>query len=328
MQRPGYHETVRDFLQYLEIERRYSPRTIEAYRSDLLSADEDVEPVRERAPSFDRFLIEAIGVDRPSIADVTQQEVRGFVAALHRATLSRRSIARKLAAVKSLFRFCTSRSIVETNPSRLVQTPKLERRLPTMLSVDETSRMMDLPDTSTTSGCRDALVLEMLYSTGIRRAELAGIRMGDIDSRGRTVRVRGKGDKERIVPYGTSAAAALKRYRSSRSDIATGESGDSLLLSDRGRPLDGSGIYRIVRRYMSSVSDQKKRSPHVLRHSFATHMLDSGAGLREVGEMLGHASLSSTQVYTHVTIERLKDVYDRAHPRADKAGGPAKPKRR
>lgn len=328
MQRVGYHEVVRDFLQYLEIERRYSPRTIEAYHSDLLGSDDAGMTTRERSPSFDRFLIESLGDERPALADVSQREVRGFVAALHRAKLSRRSIARKLAAVKSLFRFCTSRGIVETNPSRLVQTPKLERRLPTMLTVSETSTMMDLPDLESASGCRDALVLELLYSTGIRRAEMAGIRIGDVDSRGSTVRVRGKGDKERIVPFGASAADALKRYRLRRSELAGDDAADSLLLNNRGRALDGGGIYRIVRRYMSAVTDQKKRSPHVLRHSFATHMLDSGAGLREVGEMLGHASLSSTQVYTHVTIERLKEVYASSHPRADKSKGTSTRKKR
>jgi integrase/recombinase XerC len=316
MDKISYHDAVRRFLSYVEIERRYSPRTVEAYQNDLLGSDATGGTPR-RAPSFSLFLVESLGVDDPALLDVSQREVRGFIAALHRAKLSRRSIARKLAAVKSLFRFCTARGLVEANPSRLVQTPKLEKRLPTMLTVDETSRMMELPDVSTASGCRDLVVLELLYSTGIRRAELAGIRTGDVDRRAATVRVRGKGNKERIIPFGRAAAAAIEAYRAKRGEIATGESADILLVRDNGRPLDGGTIYRIVRRYMSSVTDQKKRSPHVLRHSFATHMLDSGAGLREVGEMLGHASLASTQVYTHVTIERLKEVYERAHPRAD-----------
>lgn len=313
----GYQRIVHAFLQYIEVERGYSPRTIAAYRSDLLAGDLPVDRRGKIALTFDRYLIDALGEDEPQIDSITQREVRGFIAALHRARLSRRTIARKLASVKSLFRYCTARGIIDTNPSRLVQTPKLERRLPTMLTVDETERMMSLPDRTSAEGSRDAVVLELLYATGIRRAELAGIRLGDVDMRGATVRVRGKGNKERIVPFGRSAAAALEAYRSRRKELATPEAEDVLLVSDRGKALDGSGIYRIVRRYMSGVSEQAKRSPHVLRHSFATHMLDAGAGLREVGEMLGHASLSSTQVYTHVTIERLKEVYGRAHPRAD-----------
>jgi integrase/recombinase XerC len=316
METIAYHEAVRRFLTYVEIERGYSPRTVEAYRGDLLASESAVEGAR-RARSFDRFLVESLGVDAPTLSQVTQREVRGFIASLHRAAMSRRTIARKLAAVKSLFRFCTARGLVELNPSRLVQTPKLEKRLPTMLTVAETTSLMEQPDQSTAGGCRDLLVLEMLYSTGIRRAELAGLRRSDIDMRGSTVRVLGKGNKERIVPFGRSAATALERWLARRGELAAAGAGDALLVSDRGRPLDGAAIYRIVRRYMSSVTDQKKRSPHVLRHSFATHMLDSGAGLREVGEMLGHASLASTQVYTHVTIERLKEVYERAHPRAD-----------
>lgn len=317
MEKIAYHEAVRRFLTYVEIERRYSPRTVEAYQSDLLGNDAPARRAQRRAQSFDRFLVESLGVDAPELSDVTQREVRGFIASLHRARMSRRTIARKLAAVKSLFRFCTARGLVAVNPSRLVQTPKLEKRLPTMLTVEETTRMMELPDCETAAGCRDLLVLEMLYSTGIRRAELAGLRLADLDMRGSTIRVLGKGNKQRIVPFGRSAGTALESWRARRGELAGSDAGDALLVSDRGRPLDGSAIYRIVRRYMSSVSEQKKRSPHVLRHSFATHMLDSGAGLREVGEMLGHASLASTQVYTHVTIERLKEVYERAHPRAD-----------
>jgi site-specific recombinase XerD len=317
MQAITYRDAVRRFLSYIEVERRYSAKTVEAYRGDLLIGDHPEGIAGRRAQCFERYLIEGLGVDAPELGAVTQREVRGYVAALHRAKMSRRTIARKLAAVKSFFRFCTARGLTEANPSRLVQTPKLEKRLPTMLSVEEVGTMMTLPDTTTASGCRDVVVLELLYATGIRRAELAGIRLGDVDVRGATVRVRGKGNKERIVPFGRTAAAAIESYRARRGELATSAAGDILLVGDRGRPLDGPAIYRIVRKYMSSVSDQKKRSPHVLRHSFATHMLDSGAGLREVGEMLGHASLASTQVYTHVTIERLKEVYERAHPRAD-----------
>jgi integrase/recombinase XerC len=177
--------------------------------------------------------------------------------------------------------------------------------------------MLELADPATARGARDRVVLEFLYSTGVRRAELAGVALAQIDRRNRTIRVLGKGGRERIVPYGEPAAQALEAYLRLRSDLVTERTPiDRLLLADRGGPLDGAGIYRIVHRYMSRVTEQAKRSPHVLRHSFATHMLDAGAGLREVGEMLGHASLSSTQIYTHVTIDRLKSAYRSAHPRS------------
>ncbi len=308
------HTALRRFLEYLEVERRYSPKTIEAYGGDL-----------ER---FHSHLVGALGVDIPDLSDVTQREVRGYIASLHRRGEARRSIARRLAAVKSFMRFAQGEGLIEANPARLVQTPKAERRLPTVLSVDESSRLMELPERTDREGLRDAAILELLYSTGIRRDELCGLRLGDLNEYGRTVRVTGKGGKERVLPVGEKALAALRSYIAVRRpqagrDRAEGAAGERMFLSARGLPLDGAAVYRIVRKYMSQVTEQKKRSPHVLRHSFATHLLDAGAGIREVGELLGHSSLTSTQIYTHVTIERLKEAYSRAHPRAggDEEGG-------
>jgi integrase/recombinase XerC len=309
------HHAISTFLEYLRLERRFSPKTIEAYHTDL----EALPPRVDRQPqarSFLVFLINTLGNDVPRLDEVTQREVRGYVAELHRRRLARRSVARKLAAVRSLMKFSVARGWVEVNPARLVQTPKLEKRLPTVLNVDEARDLMELPDRTTPLGRRDLVVLELLYSTGIRRAELAGVRIGDIDRKGATVKVLGKGGKERIVPFGSHAADAIGEYLASREKLVSAASDDWLLLDARGRNLDGARIYRIVRRYMSQVTEQKKRSPHVLRHSFATHMLDAGAGLREVGEMLGHSSIGTTQIYTHVTIERLKAAYAKAHPRS------------
>jgi integrase/recombinase XerC len=308
---------IGEFLRYLQVERRYSPKTVEAYRSDLEALHAGGGRGRPSGGRcFLAYLTDALGIDRPAIADVTGREVRGYVAELHRRKYSRRSIARKLAAVKSLMKFAVARGWIGSNPARLVQTPKLEKRLPTVLNVDEARDLMELPDRTTPAGWRDTVVLELLYSTGIRRAELATLRIADIDLHAGTIKVLGKGGKERIVPFGLHASDAIREYLSRRDSLAGPGSGERLLLSDRGAPLDEGRIYRIVRKYMAAVTEQKKRSPHVLRHSFATHLLDAGAGLREVGEMLGHASISSTQVYTHVTIERLKEAYSRAHPRA------------
>ena len=312
------HAAVRQFLEYLEIERNYSPKTIDAYRLDLLGGESEAS----RSYSLKDHLLRGSG-DAPELAEVTHTTVRSYVAALHRRGLARRTIARKLAAIKSFMKFAAARELAAQNPARLVQGPKLEKRLPTLLNREEATRLMELPDRSTPAGLRDAVILELLYSTGIRRAELEGLKLGDIDLHAGTLKVLGKGGKERIVPFGRPAAEAIRAYLARRGELLRDgeEQIDVLLVSDRGRPLDGGGIYRVVRRLMSGVTEQKKRSPHVLRHSFATHLLDAGAGLREVGEMLGHASLGSTQVYTHVTIERLKAAYSKAHPRAGSEEG-------
>jgi integrase/recombinase XerC len=307
------HAAIDQFLEYLQIERNYSPKTVAAYRSDLLGGADG----RSSVYGFQSHLIDSTGTDRPTIDHATRDAIRGYVAALHRRGMARRSIVRKLAAVKSLMKFCTERGMIPSNPARLVQGPRPEKRLPTVLNRDEAERLLELPDGSTPSGLRDRLVLELLYSTGVRRAELAGVCLHHIDIEARTLKVKGKGGRERIVPFGEPAADALRAYLQRRSELLQeGQAGERLLVANRGGAMDGAGIYRIVRRYMSRVTEQTKRSPHVLRHSFATHMLDAGAGLREVGEMLGHASLSSTQIYTHVTIERLKSAYSSAHPRA------------
>ncbi|KXK57656.1 MAG: Site-specific recombinase Xer protein [Chlorobi bacterium OLB7] len=293
-----FHQAVRQFLEYLELQQRYSPKTIEAYQSDL-----------ER---FAEHLRNVLGVDIPMLGDVTQREVRGFIAALHKAGQSRRTIGRRLAALKSFTKFCRQMELIEANPTALVVAPRPEKRLPTVLSSNEAEHLMESPDTTTPSGKRDAAILEMFYSTGLRRAELCGIRLRDVDHANNTVKVLGKGGKERIVPFGGRATQVLREYLGVRSELATAESPDALFLTNRGNPFDGGGIYRVVRRYMKGVTEQKKKSPHVLRHTFATHLLDAGAGIREVGELLGHSSLSSTQIYTHVTIERLKNAYNLA----------------
>lgn len=312
------HAAVRQFLEYLEIERNYSPKTIDAYRLDLLGGESDTST----SYSLKDHLLKG-GDTGGNLQEVTHSTVRSYVAALHRRGMARRTIARKLAAIKSFMKFAAARELAAQNPARLVQGPKLEKRLPTLLNREEAARLMELPDRSTPSGQRDAVILELLYSTGIRRAELEGLKIADIDLHAGTLKVLGKGGKERIVPFGRPAAEAIRGYLARRAELLRTDSTETgvLLIGDRGKPLDGGGIYRIVRRLMSNVTEQKKRSPHVLRHSFATHLLDAGAGLREVGEMLGHASLGSTQVYTHVTIERLKEAYSKAHPRAERAEG-------
>ncbi len=312
------HLTIRRFLEYLEIERKYSVKTIEAYHNDLLRIDDESggRRVGRAGLGLHAFVALDTGGAEPAVSDVTHTRLRGYVAELHRRGLSRRSIARKIAAVRSLMKYAVAKGLIAVNPARLIQTPKLERRLPTVLSQDEASKLVELPDLEVSTGVRDRAVLELLYATGCRRAEICGLTLRDVDLLSGTVRVTGKGSKTRIVPFGRSARAALQAWLSVRGGMLKPPGTDHLFLSDRGRKLSEDGLYRIVRRYMSQVTEQKKRSPHVLRHSFATHLLERGAGLRDVGEMLGHSSLSTTQGYTHVSIERLKEAYGKAHPRA------------
>lgn len=293
----------RRFLDHLRTERNYSAHTVAAYTADLRD--------------FIAYLAEALGISDPSVQSLTRLEIRGYLANLHRRGFARRTMARHLAAVKSLMSFAVARGLATSDPTQLVTAPKLEKRLPTVIAVDEAARMFTLPDRSTPVGCRDLAILETLYSTGLRRSEIAAIRRADIDFHGGTVRVLGKGAKERIVPFGAPAAAALRAYIEHRHELVRGADLPELFLNERGGKLGPQGIYRVVTKYMVGVTEQSKRSPHVLRHSFATHMLDRGAGLREVGELLGHSSLASTQIYTHVTVERLKEAYARAHPRAE-----------
>lgn len=299
-------ELIAKFLGSLQAERGYSAQTCRAYSSDL--------------EQFLQLTREALGVDHPMVEQITAAEVRGFVTAMHRKGFARRTIGRRLTAVKSMMKYAVATGVVQSNPAALVSAPKVEKRLPTLLSRSEVDELMNLPDRSTPAGLRDAAILELLYATGIRRSELCGLRLSDLDLAEGTVRVLGKGNRDRVVPIGNVAATAIRLWLQRRDELVVEGSlrslHDPLFLRDDGKPLDGNGLYAIVRHYMQGVTEQKKKSPHVLRHSFATHMLDNGAGLREVAEMLGHASLSTTQVYTHVTVDRLRQAYSSAHPRA------------
>ncbi|MEP7220547.1 MAG: tyrosine-type recombinase/integrase, partial [Bacteroidota bacterium] len=210
------HLAARQFLEYLENDRNYSPKTIEAYHADLFGPESSGRG--NAAPGFCQHLVRALGVDAPMLSDVTQREVRGYLAELHRRGMARRSVARKLAAVKSFMKFLMARGLIEANPARLVQTPKLEKRLPTVLSTDEARDLMELPDRTTAEGWRDTAILELLYSTGIRRAEICGAEIRDLDLRSRMLKVMGKGGKERIVPFGDHACDALGQYMARRDE--------------------------------------------------------------------------------------------------------------
>jgi site-specific recombinase XerD len=297
---------IERFLDVLVKERGLSPETVRAYRSDL--------------GKFREWTIEASGRDHPDVTDIDQGTVRGFVVSLHRAGYARTTIGRRIAAVKAFCKYLVLEGVLDANPAADITTPKTPSRLPTVLTTSEVERLLSLPDDSTSFGLRDKTVLELLYSTGLRRSELCQIRAQDLMDGGTSVRVLGKGQKDRVVPIGSVARRLLNRWIAVRPDIVRELPEEKhhsfVFVRDDGMPLDGNILYAIVRHYMAQVTEQKKTSPHVLRHSFATHMLDAGAGLREVGELLGHSSLGTTQVYTHVTVDRLKSAYRKAHPRA------------
>ena len=291
------------FLKYIAAGRNYSPHTVSAYECDLREFMEfwgSEFPGRPMTPG---------GVDRRAI--------RRFLAWLHDREFATRSIARKLACLKSFYRFLRKMHVVESNPAATVVSPRLERRLPLTLDEGSVARLMDQPDRSRAEGARDAALLEILYSSGIRLSELIGLRVADIEFDNGTIKVTGKGSKQRIIPFGAKARSALRAYLAIRAGFAARGSGvPNAFLSARGKPMSPKGVNRLMNRYIGMVSEIEKRSPHVLRHTFATHLLNRGADLRAVKELLGHESLSTTQMYTHVSVDRLRKVYAQAHPKA------------
>jgi len=285
---------VRAFLEYLSAERGASAHTLRSYTTDLTE--------------FTHFLAEEKIAGLPA---VDSRAVRAYLARLHQRKLAKATIARKLAAVRSCFRFLARRGTLEANPARQVRSPRLGRRLPSFLPVDETHGSLDAGPGPSAAGVRDHALIEVLYGSGLRVAEGCGLDLDDLDEGRRTVRVLGKGDKERVVPIGERALDALGAYLAVR-----GRQRGALFLNARGGRLTPRSAHRIVRAWARRAGIDQRVTPHTLRHSFATHMLGAGADLRLIQELLGHRRLSTTQRYTHVSPEHLMKVYDRAHPRA------------
>ena len=251
-----------------------------------------------------------------SVMDADHILIRRFLGVLLDRGLAKSTAARKLACVRSLFRYMRRRGLRETNPTVLVSTPRRGRTLPTFLDEPTVNAVLDLPDRTTARGRRDAAILEVFYSTGLRLSELLSLRPHDLQMRERVVKVTGKGSKQRIVPFGMKAAVAVAEWLDMRHEVlGTQPDPGVLFLSDRGKALSPKGVNVIVNKYIGAVSELRKTSPHVLRHTFATHLVNRGADLQAVRELLGHASLSTTQIYTHVGIDRLKKVYTQAHPK-------------
>ncbi len=296
------------FERHLQTERNASEHTQRAYRSDVRSF---LCFIAERFSGESETATEAI-----ALADIDRLKIRAYLAHLQAHNASKRSIARKLSAIRTFFNFLQREGAIEANPADDVSTPRLSRTLPEFLSVAETKQLLESPPADTPEGIRDRAILETLYSTGVRVAELAGIRLNDIDLLGGAVKVTGKGRKQRMAMLGRYAVDALRKYLVARRRLDKGVSERKLFLSRNGRPLQERDFHRVVTKYAEKLWFRRSVSPHTLRHSFATHLLDGGADLRDVQELLGHSNLSTTQIYTHVSVERLRAIYDQAHPHA------------
>ena len=324
-------DLLRAFLSYLRLNRNASAHTVRAYESDL--------------DQFTTYMAGELKRPRPELqpADITRPMIRGFLAELFRKGESRSSAARKLAAVRTFLRYLKREGLIEADPGLLVVTPKREQKIPRHLEIDEMVRLLETPDVSGPLGRRDRAILELLYASGLRLSELVALDLEDVNLGSRMVRVMGKGRKERLVPFNRSAADALRAWLPDRDALlvnarhalkpdhvgpkprrspkaaprpASAEGEGGVFLNYRGTRLSSRHVHRLVRHYVAACSVRFGISPHAIRHSFATHLLEAGADLRVIQELLGHVRLGTTQRYTHVNAAQLMEVYRRAHPRA------------
>ena len=325
---------VQEFLNYLRFEKRFSEHTAKCYGADLSQFGEFLIGASVGSQPADELISLPQQQGGPATAVATQTKpkvdqllvsvetdaVRTYLAFLNEKQYSKTTIARKLATLRSFYKFLVKRNQVSSNPVTVVRTPKQEKKLPRFLEYEEVKRLLETPPMDNWLGARDRAILETLYSTGIRVSELVALNMDDIDFLGEVVHIRGKGKKERIAPIGSSALQVIQHYMEFRNKRAQSNSNfDSrvLFVNKHGRRLSTRSVRRKMDKYLKMAGLDPAISPHTLRHSFATHMLNNGADLRSVQELLGHQSLSTTQVYTHLTTRKLKEVYENAHPRED-----------
>ncbi len=286
---------IEKFSKYLTVEKNYSEHTLRSYRSDL---KELADFLKNKDPK-----------------NINHLDLRRFLAELRRKTRSKRTIVRKLGAIRSFFRFLSREKHIKTNPADSVFTPKMDKKLPEFLDLENTLKLVTAPPLDNILGLRDRALLEVLYSTGIRVSELVGLNEENVDLIGGMVKVRGKGKKERIALLGSEGQRAIRNYVKEKHSRIPGVSG-ALFINKRGTRLSDRSVRRIIGKYVRQCSIEQKISPHSIRHSFATHLLDNGADLRSVQELLGHKNLSTTQIYTHLGSQRIREIYSKAHPRA------------
>jgi integrase/recombinase XerC len=313
----SFSPLVRQFLDYLKLEKHFSDYTVKSYGADLIQ--------------FGQFLNGEIGRGggeaKPQTPGSSQDErqiscdslaIKEFLNYLYGQNYTKSTTARKLATLRSFYKFLIRRDVVKLNPLATIRTPKQEKRLPKCLDLEQVQKLLEAPGDADLLSARDKSMLEVLYSSGIRVSELVELEMGDLDLQEGVLRVRGKGRKDRLTPIGSQAIKALQRYFELRSvdSKSQGSHINRVFLNKHGEPLSTRSVRRKLDKYLVSAGLDPGISPHTLRHSFATHLLNNGADLRSVQELLGHQSLSTTQIYTHLTTQRLKEVYDSAHPRA------------
>jgi integrase/recombinase XerC len=301
---------IDDFVAHLKYERNVSEHTLRNYVSDLMQFYDYIAPADKDG---NRREVEIKQLDHITI--------REFMATLYGKQKKKTSIARKLATLRTFFKFLCREQVLDHNPARLVSTPRLDKKLPNYLTIEDATKLIETPETDSALGKRDRSILEMLYSTGMRVSELTGLNLTDCDFENQTVRVKGKRKKERVIPFGTPAKDALSAYLGVRGEILiAAPEGEreplALYLNYQGTRITTRSVGRMIDKYIKVCSNVHHISPHSLRHSFATHLLDAGADLRSIQELLGHARLSTTQVYTHVSIQHLFEVYNKAHPKA------------
>lgn len=299
---------IEKYLRYLNIERNASSHTITSYQNDL--------------SGFLAFCSISMGVpeEKVDVHEVTRLTIRLWLGELSEDGLAKSSIARKVAALRSFFKYCFKRGHIEKNPAHLLIVPKKDKTLPKTVNQSDLERLMDAVDITTPKGLQDRTILEVFYGTGIRVSELVGLNITDVDIRSKQIIVHGKGNKERVIPLGDTAVNIIKDFLKQRTqlygDRTDSDARKALFIAASGQRMYDRAVRYMVERYLKQHSEVTQKSPHVLRHSFATHMLDNGADIRIIKEFLGHSNLAATQVYTHTSVERLKNVYEQAHPRA------------
>lgn len=288
------------FFNYLEYEKRYSPHTLTSYRNDITQ--------------FCHFLNEVYG--SASLTEVNHHIVRSWIFKLAEDGISARTVNRKLASLRALFKFLLKKDSIKKDPTSKIKAPKINKSLPAFVPEDDLAKLLDqFTYSDDFSGLRDKVIIELLYGTGIRLSELIGLKDPDINLFEQTIKVRGKGNKERLIPLNKSLTKLITIYKGQK-ELSEGNSDRSFIVTDKGEPCYPMFIYRTVKKYLDMATIIEKRSPHVLRHTFATHLLNRGADLNAIKDLLGHSSLAATQVYTHNSLDKIKAIFDQAHPKA------------